>query len=95
MKLWSSVVSFALNPQYWTPILRTEPLQPMRIGNCKLTISINYSPPLITITQKQQQQKIITIKKSQNFNFILEKNLFNKKVVFLHKNKSFFFQNIF
>jgi len=33
---------------------------------------------------------IITIKKSQNFNFILEKNLFNKKVVFLHKNNSFF-----
>jgi hypothetical protein len=33
---------------------------------------------------------IITIKKSQNFNFILEKKLFNKKVVFLHKNNSFF-----
>ena len=25
-------------------------------------------------------------KKSQNFNFILEKSLLNKKVVFLHKN---------
>ena len=29
-------------------------------------------------------------KKSQNFNFILEKSLLNKKVVFLHKNNSFF-----
>ena len=28
--------------------------------------------------------------KSLNFNFILEKSLFNKKVVFLHKNNSFF-----
>ena len=58
-ELWSSVVSFALNPQYWTPILRTEPLQPMRIGNCKLTISINYLPPLITITQKTTTKEIL------------------------------------
>ena len=36
---------------------------------------------------------IITIKKSQNFNFILEKNLFNKKVVFLHINLALNTQN--
>ena len=28
-------------------------------------------------------------KKNQNFNFTLEKSLLNKKVVFLHKNNSF------
>ena len=32
-------------------------------------------------------------KKRQNFNFILEKNLFNKKVVFLHINLALNTQN--
>merc|ERR1712030_223058 len=50
-----------------------------------ITSSIIAIIAIITYTTKI----IITIKKSQNFNFILEKNLFNKKVVFLHKNNSF------
>ena len=53
------------------------------------------SAPKVSIRYRRDQFRRIFWgpQKSQNFNFILEKNLFNKKVVFLHINLALNTQN--